>query len=284
MPRRRREPTGTDPALEPALRALAELPTSATRARTEAASESDRLERILRPRIDGHLLAYEGVLAELVQHHRSVGETIAFGMGDKNRWTAVWEMSGRCLGLCGALLVQLRAGYASETVPTMRCIHEAAQLASVLNGPGEERMLRRWLADEYLGAQQVREAERRIQRRFREQLAAFGIPVGEDFSAAREIYDILSKPAHNVRIGFAESLSVPQLLFVCGPHPYPIQRAVHVCFGGLLLVEVAQRIGLIFAVRFLGNGFYSETIVPIVDSINVLHAAMPIDPQSVRRL
>lgn len=240
----------------------------------------------MQPRIDGHLHTYRIVLDALIDAHRNIGETIEFGLQERTRWTAVWEMSGRCLSLTNCLLPQLAAGFASETVPTMRAIHEAVQILTVVTGPGEERLLRRWLDDEaYISAQQAREAENRLLAPYLKVLAEQGIkPNADQFLLGKQVYDTLSKPAHNMRIGFLESVSAPLKQFSYGSHPDPIQRAVHVEFGGQHVEEVMLVVGMALSTRFLGASFYAETIHPLQASLHAVRAAMPLDPRSVRGL
>src|SRR4051794_9832831 len=98
---------------EPPIRAKQELPQAVVEARAAADAEAERLTEILEPRIEGHLQAYQEILDALCEDHRQVGDTMDFGLGGRTRWTAVWELAGRCLGLSNCLLVELRGGFAS---------------------------------------------------------------------------------------------------------------------------------------------------------------------------
>jgi hypothetical protein len=122
------------------------------------------LEAQIQPRIDGHLVTYDGVLDELAQAHALIADTMDFGFRGQTRWAAVWELSGRCIALSRCAMAQLRAGFASETVPTLRSIHEATGLLSLVRGPGQTKLLRRWLNDEELGAQKVRSAVNQLEK------------------------------------------------------------------------------------------------------------------------
>jgi hypothetical protein len=276
----------TPPDLEPPIELLAELPAEIARLREEAERQNHDLTEILTPRIEGHLITLQTVLDELVGAHRQIGDTMKFGINEDTRWTAVWEMSGRCLGLCNALLVQLREGFASETVPTLRAIHEAGQLLTVLAGPGEESLLRAWLQDtKYISAQKARAAEERIAKPFVQLMKEQGITLnGDPRALGAEIYDKLSSSAHNMRKGFAECVARPLSQFSYGRHPSPIQRAVHVEFASQLIEEVTMRIGSALATRFLGRDFYDNAVAPLLEGVKAVRAEMPIDPPTVRRL
>jgi hypothetical protein len=289
--RRRRPPRQAQVAapatdLEPPIRKLEALPSEIVLLRAESKRRNDELAKVLTPRIEGHLLTFRTIIDELIAAHQRIADTMEFGIDGHTRWTAVWEMSGRCLGLCNALLVQLREGFASEVVPTLRSIHEAAQLVTVLAGPGEQTLLRTWLENRtYLSAQRVRAAEARIEQPAVELLKKQGIRLaGDQQDLGQQVYGILSKPAHNMRIGFAESVTRPLRQFSYGPHPYPVQRAVHVEFGGQAIEDVALRVGRALAIRFLGRDFYNETVKPLLASLHAIRDEMPIDPPTVRRL
>jgi hypothetical protein len=279
-------PASSHENFEPPIRAGLTIPDSVIDQRRLGEAEAKRLAEILEPRIADHLLVYREVVDTLASVHQEIGETMDFGFQCRTRWAAVWELAGRCLGLSNCMLVQLQGGFASEVVPTMRSMHEAGQLLTVVTGPGEEGLLRRWLNDErYIKAQQARAAEGRIAKPFIRELATQGIEVkGDQFLLGRDVYNMLSKPAHNMRGGFLESVSKSQRLFAYGPHPDLVQRAVHVEFGGQQIQEVALRVGGSLATRFLGRTFYADTVEPLLASVKAVRTTMPVDPVSVRRL
>jgi hypothetical protein len=271
---------------EPPIVAPVALPDAIIAAREQADADSKELAAIITPRIQGHLVTYRMVLDALIEAHQRIADTMDFDIGGRTRWTAVWETSGRCLGLCNCLIAQLQGGFASETVPTLRAIHEADQLLAVLIGPGEEQLLRQWLDDtNYVKVVTARAAAARIEKPYIAELKKRGIELEGDQSAlSTEIYDVLSKPAHNMRVGFAESVSSELRRFSYGSHPDPRQRAVHVEYAGQLVEEVTLLVGRAFATRFLGRGFYEETIKPLLVAINAVRDEMPIDPVTVHSI
>jgi len=180
---------------------------------------------------------------------------------------------------------QLRAGFASETLPTLRSIHEATNLLTVLRGPGEERMLRRWLDGDHLGAQAVRSAVNRIQQPVLTQLRNAGEEVrGNQHQLTTQLYSILSQGAHNTRNGFLESVSVPLRHYAYGPHPDPVTRGVHVEYGGQLLEEVVIVVGSVLATTFLGPDFYAQTIRVLQTQIQAVGEALPLDPPTLHTM
>jgi hypothetical protein len=182
-------------------------------------------------------------------------------------------------------MVQLRAGFASETAATLRSIHEATNLLTLMQGPGEETLLRRWLDGEHIGAQTVRGAVNRIQRPMFAALRAAGVNVrGNQHELTTGVYRLQSQAAHNTRIGFLESVSSDLRSYAYGPHPDAVTRAIHVEYGGQLLEEVVLVVGSALATRFLGADFYRDTIKPLVERIEAIRKTMPIDPPTVHRL
>ncbi len=280
------ERTAATANFEPPIKGGLTLSAEVERLRADSKERNEQITAIVQPRIEEHLLTYQMVVDALVDAHRRIAETMDFGLGDETRWTAVWEMSGRCLGLCGCLLVQLRGGFASETVPTMRSIHEAAQLLAVLVGPGEEPLLSQWLNDtSYIKTATARAAEGRIEKPRVTFLREQGIELhGNQAELGSQIYDILSKPAHNMRSGFKESVAVQLKTFSYGSHPDPTQRAVHVEFGGQLIEEITIRVGTAFATRFLGRPFYENTVKRLIAEIEAIRETMPVNPPAMKRL
>jgi hypothetical protein len=271
---------------EPPIVAPIELSAEVLAAREEADAQSAQLAQIIDPRIEGHLVTYRTMLDTLIEAHRNIAETMDFDLGGRTRWAAIWDVSGRCLGLCNSLLTQLQGGFASEVVPTLRAIHEADLLLSVLTGPGEEGLLRQWLDDaHYVKEVTARNAAARIEKPLIALMKKEGIELlGDQTELGGQVYDILSKVAHNMRVGFAESVSVELRKFAYGPHPDPRQRAVHVEFSGQIVEEVTLLVGRAFATRFLGRQWYEETIKPLLAALEAVRQEMPVDPETVHGL
>jgi hypothetical protein len=270
---------------EPVIRGGLSVPAAVINTRLAAQADARRLEPLIAPRIEGHLLVYERALDELIDAHCGIADTMEFGFRGQTRWAAVWELSGRCIALSRAMLSQIRAGFASEVAPTMRSVHEACQLLTVVTGPGEEVLLARWLDSQDIGVQAARSAENRISRPFIRYLSEQGITLeGNQYLLNKEVYEILSAPAHNMRDGFLESVSPGTRQFAYGPHPDWRQRAVHAEFAGQQIEEVVLRVGSGLSTRFLGADFYRDTIQPTLAEIKAVRIAMPIDPPTVRAL
>jgi hypothetical protein len=282
-PRRRQPPQQED--FEPPVIAPVDVAGAVAQARLAAADQRARLNEMIQPRIDGHLLVYDEILNELVEAHRNVADTMDFGFRGRTRWAAVWELSGRCIALSRCVMTQLRAGFASETVATLRSIHEAVNLLTLVRGPGEEPLLRRWLDGGQIGAQKVRETVHRLQRPITAELRGAGVNVrGNQHELTAGVYERLSNVAHNTRLGFLESVSSELRSYAYGPHPDPVTRAVHVEYGGQLLEEVVLVVGSALATSFLGPAFIRDTIRPMVERLEAIREVMPINPPTVHGL
>src|SRR2546429_2080067 len=98
-PKNRTKASNTQPKenFEPPIVAPIELSPEVRAAREEADAQSAQLAEAINPRIEGHLVTYRTMLDTLIEAHRSIGDTMDFGLGGRTRWTAVWEVSGRCL-------------------------------------------------------------------------------------------------------------------------------------------------------------------------------------------
>jgi hypothetical protein len=269
---------------EPVIRAGLPLSPTVIASRVLSQAEHDRLDGLLRPRVESHLLAYQSTVDGLAEGHRQIAETMDFGMGARTRWTAVWEMSGRCLALSNCMLAQLRVGYGTEAVPTMRAMHEAGLVLTVLAGPGEENLLRQWLDDRrYIKADTARRAEARIEKPYMAAVKEAGLSTSQDLGAA--IYAGLSKAGHNMRGSLLESFAEPLRQFAYAPpHPNPRLVAVHVDYGGELIEEVALRVGAALGQRFLGKDWFDGTIKPLIGRMEAVRRDLPIDPDTVNAL
>ena len=105
-------------------------------------ADYDQLSRfwsdVLQPRINGHLLVFQDVIDRLVHAHREVVEQSDIEIDADTRWSAIWEISGRCLALASLFIAELRLGYTAETAGTIRVIDEAVHLLhAVADGEGD---------------------------------------------------------------------------------------------------------------------------------------------------
>ncbi len=106
--------------------------------------------KILGPRIEAHLLAYEVCLQELRVFHSQIGDHSDLDLDGSSRQVAAWFISGRVIGLLNAGLSLCRAGFASEVVPILRTAHEATQLLRAVSMHRDANVLQDWLQDKHI--------------------------------------------------------------------------------------------------------------------------------------
>jgi len=265
------------PDLEPPI-GRRDLPDAVQAARRGADELTARLDAAIQPRIDAHLSIYEEAVERLISTHRALVDQTDLEIGAATRWAAIWELSGRCLAISKVLIHDLRGGFASEAIGTVRALHEANQLLGALTFHEEEEAVRRWLAGDYVTPQQARTILGSKQALALERMREAGIePVGGDVvELGREIYGFMSESAHHRRGGFRDSISPDLRRFVFGPHPDARIRATYVEYAGHLLEEVVMVVGDAFA-DFLGRDYYTNTVTPLIQSLERVREQMPLD-------
>lgn len=266
--------------LEPEL-SERDLPADVLALREQAVREHEVFDDHLQVRIDAHLNAYDGVIDALITTHKAIADRTDLEIGADTRWSAMWELAGRCLAVSRVVLNDLRGGFASEADGSLRGLHEVTQLLVALSIAGEEEdALRRWLADEYIKPATVRKILDRHQQRARAAAAAAGDEeeVGDVGVLSLDIYQRLSKSAHHRRRGFPESVAPALREFTYGPHPNAPIRADHVVFAGLLLEEVVIVVGGAFS-RILGpgQGFLEAIVPPLIAAITLARQLFPLE-------
>jgi hypothetical protein len=232
----------------------------------------------IQPRIEGHLRVYEDAIDALIAEHQRLVERSDLDLEATTRWVAVWELSGRCLGICKLIVYEMRGGFTSEAVGTMRTLHEAVHLLSAAAFAEEEDIARRWLAGDYVRPKEARDAMSRQAAYAQDLMRQAGVepeagtPIDE---LATQIYDVLSRPAHHRRGGFNESISRAMRLFVYGPHPNPQTRAVHVAYAGELLEEAVITVGGALGSIF-GPSYFRDQVKPLVEGFEHVRNLMPL--------
>ncbi len=264
------------PDFEPPIQAQ-ELLAEVIANRAEADADAAMLDRVAQPSIDLHIEVYQAAVDALITVHRSLADDTDIEMRADTRWAAIWEMGGRCLAISNVLLHDLRGGFASEAIGTLRALHEAAQLLSALAFHEEEDVLRRWLAGDYIAPWEARAVQGRKQALADERMEAAGIEPhdGDVVKLGSEIYGLMSKGAHHRRLTMDEAVAPALRRFAYGPHPSVNIRATYVEFAGHALEEVVMIVGDSFA-DMLGRDFYVEQVRPLIDAMDRARAEAPL--------
>lgn len=180
------------------------LPPDVLNLRLAGAADDAANEPVARPRIEAMLAACKIVLGQLETWHRQVADETDLALTGYSRASAVWLLSGRCLGLLRAFLIQVEAGVCTESIVTVRAIHEAVRVLFAFSVQGEDAVVRRWLDDEGKHGYVKQGAASAAQERFEEELArameAAGVPrIRSTMEMTKELYDHQSRHAHSRR-------------------------------------------------------------------------------------
>jgi hypothetical protein len=113
-----------------------------------AADEFAKREGELQGPISVNIDAYEKAVERLVSAHTNIASGTDLVIGSDTRWSAIWELSGRCLSECRLLIHALRGGFALEASSNVRAMFEAMyllahDLPSAVSDPSEVAP-RRW--------------------------------------------------------------------------------------------------------------------------------------------
>jgi hypothetical protein len=263
--------------LEPEVRPR-ELPEDVAELRRAAAEEHAALDGIYQPMIEAHIAAYADAVDLVIHAHRNLADRTDLNIRADTRWSAIWELSGRCLAICRVVLHDLRGGFTSEAVGTLRTLYEATILLGALAFHEEEEVLLRWLADaDGVRPREARAVMERMEALARERMAEDGVePEGRGLTEmGGEIYDLLSQPAHHRRGGFPETVSVELREFTYGPHPNAEVRAHYVSYAGELietaLIVVVDSIGGI-----IGREYVRDVLPRIQESLEQVRERAPL--------
>lgn len=166
--------------LEPPIRGR-ELPDHVRELRDRADAEAVQIDAETQVWFDAHLAVYRNAIHELIDTHRALADETDVDIGADTRWSAIWELSGRCLAISNVVLHDCRGGFTSEAIGTLRSLHEAVQLLHAVAFHEEEALVRRWLAGEYIRPKEAREVQGRQQALALERMEEAGIqPEGGD--------------------------------------------------------------------------------------------------------
>ena len=211
------------------------------------------------------LAFYRQTLEWLAHHHEAFASGTEHDLTASERHNAVWKLSGQAIAYAFALVELLERGYTGQTWALMRAVHEVDRLLAAANAEGEERIVRRWLANQEVQQREAREAEQRQATRVSEQMVAAGLePLKVDVGElSRTIYRGMSAAAHHQRAIVDEAIDYESRTMIYGPDPRQDQRLAYTAFAGALIQEVLLIAGDALSYLF-GPPFYEEHLVPIL--------------------
>lgn len=222
------------------------LPHAVYQAREEWQRVNAANGELLEELIELHLTCYDAALAlaELAEAHRRISDETALELDGRSRDSAMWLITGRCLGLGRAAHRLAVDGYVLEVVPVLRSMHEAARLLAVFDFAGEEDLEHRWLRDKSVGRGDIMAAQRRQEAAMRVEMIKAGVaPPGETTSYFEKQFGRWSEIAHHRRRHLLNQVSVPNRHMPIGPHPDWRVRAVTVDHFGWYVLELVSTCG-----------------------------------------
>lgn len=264
-----------------------ELSKDADDLRTAFRLDNAANERVVKTRASAQYTACRFVLDQLQAWHRALADETDLELVAYSRSSAVWLLSGRMLGLAEAMWVQINAGISNEIMVTGRAIHEAARVLPVLRDIEEGELLHIWLRDDgkyrYVKPKNARDALARYEEKLGEAMTQKGLPkIPGSTEAMEEMYDRLSRSAHNRRSACLDSTWEPGRMMAYGRHPSPFRRGAAVEWGCAMTVEVALSVADGLEI-FYGYGFAVKSVAPLIQSIEAVREAEPLDEESIRR-
>jgi hypothetical protein len=111
------------------------------RARQAATDTADR--KRYEQAIDAPLAAQRMALDGVDHAHQQLADGYDFDLAADTRPAAIWQMSGRCIGIARLVLDTVALGYTSEHLILIRSLHEADRILDVFCDPAESGLLAR---------------------------------------------------------------------------------------------------------------------------------------------
>jgi hypothetical protein len=221
--------------------------------------------------VESTLGFYRQTLDWLADRHATLGHRSTHDLNADERWNAVWKLSGQALAHTYALLDLLRAGYTGQTWALMRSIHEVDRLLVAVCNPDEERIPRRWLADQKVTQAEARASEQSEAQTIAAQMREAGVePVTEDVAQfSQQIYAGMSKAAHHRRSIVDEAIDSERRTMIYGPDPRWDRRVAYTVYAGALVQEVTLLVGGAMG-QLYGPGFYAEQLAPMLRQLETV--------------
>lgn len=240
----------------------------------------------MQPRVKGIIGTCRSLAHQLQEWHAAIADRTDLALTARSRASAIWLLSGRCLGLLKVLIVQAEAGIDNEAMIVGRAIHEANRiLFAFMADPEDDELVRVWLDDEGKYGYVKQGAARAVNDRFEEKmntaLVEQDLPaIGTTKAGSEELYDRLSRAVHNRRSSCVNSVWVGGRSMAYGVAPNPLRRATTVEWTASVTVEVASSVG--DALRaFLGEEFFGSKIAPLIGELEAVRKTLPLDEEAI---
>jgi hypothetical protein len=267
---------------------LQDLPPEVKALREQHRKQDAQLREIVKPRAEAHIAACRIVAKDLQRWHQQIADTTDLDLDGYSRGSAVWLLAGRCLGLHEVMIVQAEAGIDNEGLVVGRALHEASNiLMAFLANPDEEDLVRLWLDDDgkhrYVKQGAARAAQDRFETDLNEAMEKAGLPpLGNTINLKEELYDRMSRTAHNRRSSCVSSLWKEGRQMAYGRAPSALRWASAVEWTASMTIEVVNAVGDALRSFYQGN-FFVEKMAPLVQSIEAIRKTCPLDEDSIHQ-
>jgi hypothetical protein len=252
------------------------MPDEVRRAREEFERVNEANRAILEPRIEAHLTARDAALTELEDAHRLVADETALALDAETTAAALWLLTGRSIGLARAAYDLAVIGYATETIPLLRSLHESVHLLSVFTLPGEDALVLGWLQGRHVPRREVVAAKHRQEEAARVEMIKQGIrPPGTTRSFYDRQYGRWSEFDHHRRRHIVDQVAVAPRIMAVGRHPDWRARAASVDHLGWFVVELVSVGGSALG-RLLGMEWYRDRFLPTFRALIALKQRIPL--------
>ena len=283
------------------------LPESVVERRLQNSLHYEQQEERLRESIYAHLTAYQTAVEELIRGHSMLANETDIDLRAETRWVALWELSGRCISLAHALLVELRNGLTAQVSGTSRLMFEAVSLLEAFTVAPDD-LVRQWLDGKHVPQRKAREqlnqlaeegagieddhqfqalaaairADPRYRARAAEQKkqgapASGGVADLLTFVSSAEYQELShARGGHNDRPGLRDSVDPELRLFHYGPHPDPEVRAVYVQQAGHDIERVVIVVGYTLSRFFFGPAYQENRIHTLQRALRTVREERPL--------
>lgn len=250
------------------------------RARERFETVEENNWQVLGPRIAAHLDGYMAAVGEIAQAHHWIADHTELDLTADTRPTALWLVSGRCIGQANASLGLLRAGYVLQVPPLLRCMQEGLTLLSALQH--DDKVLKKWNRDRNsVDMKQALASVDRWQEQMREDMLKAGVrPTGRTKSFFKQGYGRLSEFTHYRRRHIVDEVAKDARLMPLGSHPSAQIHAARVWETGWTIIQMVSVVGHALSFSTLGRAWF-DRFQGTFRSLLQLHSKIPIDPETL---
>jgi hypothetical protein len=248
-----------------------ELPTVVRHKRAMQAATDEADRRRYERAIDGHLAAFRMALDSLEEAHQEIADRFDLDLIGNTRPAAMWQMTGRCIGIARLIVDALAIGYTAEVLHLGRALHEADRLLDAFGDPDEVPLLQTWLADEqWVRPAHGREAEARFEQRLGEAMTAEGRDeLQRTEEKTRRVYALYSEATHHRRRWVQDAVAPELRTMLRGPTTVWVRRAMTTATMAAVIEETVMSVGNALE-RLHGPGWYDVHVKPYIASFAAL--------------